>query len=237
MFDPISWHRGESWRTSRCLVFYVSPQSRLKQRRKHQKTMSRPWWSVSTWWFINEFAKYFQHALFIRLSAVNNEAFLKFRCGRVFSWPDICWISSSCSQLSCWCKLFQHQRIIRLHVSYGVLWRWSSVFRLVIQQCHDHRHLSMPLHSNWFCLTSSSFLSTKDFNECDPSGLSSEYQHLAHICHDDANCTNTKGSYYCGCLNGYSGLGEYCTGIVLGILALNGDVSWKENAKRINNGQ
>ena len=51
-----------------------------------------------------------------------------------------------------------------------------------------------------------------DINECNPSGLSSEYQHLAHICHDDANCTNTKGSYYCACLEGYSGSGEHCTG-------------------------
>ena len=52
----------------------------------------------------------------------------------------------------------------------------------------------------------------QDINECDPSGLSSEYQHLAHICHDDANCTNTKGSYYCACLEGYSGNGISCQG-------------------------
>ena len=58
----------------------------------------------------------------------------------------------------------------------------------------------------------------EDINECDPSGLPFKYQHLAHICHDDANCTNTKGSYYCTCLNGYSGLGEYCTGTVLVII-------------------
>lgn len=55
---------------------------------------------------------------------------------------------------------------------------------------------------------------SKDINECDPSELSSKYQHLAHICHDDANCTNTNGSYYCTCLRGYSGSGEHCTGKV-----------------------
>ena len=53
---------------------------------------------------------------------------------------------------------------------------------------------------------------SKDINECDPSGLSSEYQHMAHICHDDANCTNTEGSYYCACLDGYSGNGSDCDG-------------------------
>jgi len=52
----------------------------------------------------------------------------------------------------------------------------------------------------------------EDIDECNASELSSEYQHLAHICHDDANCTNTKGSYHCGCLDGYSGSGEQCTG-------------------------
>ena len=93
----------------------------------------------------------------------------------------------------------------------------------------------MPSQLNWFGWTKLlfSFLFSKDINECDPSGLSSEYQHLDHICHDDANCTNTKGSYYCGCLNGYSGLGEYCTGTVLGILSLNSECV----KKRINNGK
>ena len=31
-------------------------------------------------------------------------------------------------------------------------------------------------------------------------------------CHADANCTNTKGSFYCTCLNGYSGDGVLCSG-------------------------
>ena len=92
---------------------------------------------------------------------------------------------------------------------------FNNAMIIVTYQCQvtqiDH-------FSAW--LNSSTVLS-KDINECDPSGLSSEYQHLAHICHDDANCTNTKGSYYCGCLDGYSGLGEYCTGTVLGIFAFN----------------
>ena len=51
-----------------------------------------------------------------------------------------------------------------------------------------------------------------DIDECDPSGLSPDYQHLAHICHGDANCTNTKGSYNCGCQEGYAGNGNQCDG-------------------------
>lgn len=51
-----------------------------------------------------------------------------------------------------------------------------------------------------------------DVNECYPSEISEEYKHLAHYCHDDANCTNTKGSFYCTCLNGYSGNGVTCLG-------------------------
>lgn len=31
-------------------------------------------------------------------------------------------------------------------------------------------------------------------------------------CHADANCTNTKGSYYCTCHTGYSGDGVTCQG-------------------------
>ena len=33
-----------------------------------------------------------------------------------------------------------------------------------------------------------------------------------HNCHYDANCTNTKGSFYCACLDGYAGNGISCLG-------------------------
>ena len=51
-----------------------------------------------------------------------------------------------------------------------------------------------------------------DVDECLPDKISNEYLHLAHNCHADANCTNTKGSFYCTCLNGYSGNGVTCMG-------------------------
>lgn len=31
-------------------------------------------------------------------------------------------------------------------------------------------------------------------------------------CHDDANCSNTDGSYDCTCKSGYIGNGTYCEG-------------------------
>lgn len=33
-----------------------------------------------------------------------------------------------------------------------------------------------------------------------------------HNCHADSNCSNTKGSFYCTCLTGYSGDGVHCVG-------------------------
>ena len=71
-----------------------------------------------------------------------------------------------------------------------------------------------------------------DIDECNLSGLSHEYKHLAHKCHGDANCTNTKGSYNCGCQEGYRGSGEKCEGeLDLNLNALHSKglvlLSWK----------
>ena len=51
-----------------------------------------------------------------------------------------------------------------------------------------------------------------DVNECFPDQISAEYRHLAHNCNVDANCSNTKGSFYCTCHTGYSGDGVTCIG-------------------------
>ena len=46
-------------------------------------------------------------------------------------------------------------------------------------------------------------ISFLDINECTAG---------THNCHADANCTNTKGSFYCTCHTGYSGDGVTCVG-------------------------
>ena len=59
-----------------------------------------------------------------------------------------------------------------------------------------------------------------DIDECDQGGLSSDHQNLAHSCHDDAQCSNTNGSYYCACLEGYSGSGRNCGGRSTNVVCL-----------------
>ena len=51
-----------------------------------------------------------------------------------------------------------------------------------------------------------------DINECTES---------PSVCHQNANCTNTNGSYSCQCLTGYNGDGNLdCAGTVIYIAQL-----------------
>ena len=52
----------------------------------------------------------------------------------------------------------------------------------------------------------------KDISECEDKSLAPHHTNYSHNCHDDANFTNTKGSFYCTCHHGYSGDGVICTG-------------------------
>ena len=48
-----------------------------------------------------------------------------------------------------------------------------------------------------------SLFAVPDINECTTN---------THNCHDNANCTNTNGSFACECWNGFTGDGKNCTG-------------------------
>ena len=49
-------------------------------------------------------------------------------------------------------------------------------------------------------------------------------------CHENANCTNTEGSYSCSCNDGYSGSGTECTGRKL---ATSSDIRLKHLCKQL----
>ena len=67
-------------------------------------------------------------------------------------------------------------------------WR---IFYLPLIYGHNHGRLLSKLHC-----------SLLDINEC----------LQPNICHDQASCTNTHGSYMCACNEGYSGDGSSCAG-------------------------
>ena len=75
----------------------------------------------------------------------------------------------------------------------------------------------------WFNTLTRFSIGFLDINECAPDALSANHTHYANDCHDDSNCTNTKGSFYCTCLNGYSGNGVNCVGKPLCISPFEGE--------------
>ena len=57
------------------------------------------------------------------------------------------------------------------------------------------------------CVISNKYIcSFTDYDECELNDT---------LCHKDATCTNTRGSYRCDCNTGYTGDGEtYCNSIL-----------------------
>lgn len=74
---------------------------------------------------------------------------------------------------------------------------FNSGWRLLL---YDMIHL----HHFSYCFSQQVFVSILDINECVVG---------SHNCHADSNCSNTKGSFYCTCLTGYSGDGVGCVGM------------------------
>ena len=98
-------------------------------------------WS-HVWWLVwagtlypSKFAKFLtkwctlqiQLPMLLRLYKTVFEKDIMFLCNFVYFryW----WMCYRNSQLSLWRQLHQHQGFVLLHVSYGILWRWSGVYR------------------------------------------------------------------------------------------------------------
>ena len=81
---------------------------------------------------------------------------------------------------------------------------------LAIQQKVENSHCLHSLtqerlmHGN-FCIILKSHFFICDFIDIDECKGN-------HSCHENANCTNTNGSYVCDCQPGYNGNGQNCTG-------------------------
>ena len=64
-----------------------------------------------------------------------------------------------------------------------------------------------------FNMTNILSIMASDINECSVSELATHHGKYRHNCHANANCTNTKGLFYCSCHTGYSGDGVQCVGM------------------------
>ena len=86
-----------------------------------------------------------------------------------------------------------------MHILFCFLLQSTENLQFIVRHHIDVPNSGIPIHFS-------------DIDECLPQELSANHSHYAHNCHYDANCTNTKGSFYCTCHVGYSGDGVTCLG-------------------------
>ena len=139
--------------------------------------------------------------------------------GPVFAEPQVIWLVSSDGLLV---YLKMHLELAK----FLLLFKYFIIQCIWAEQAEIGQHLRLMKNSGyeteggrclgrlnmWFTHSVINPFISIDVNECYPSEISKEYKNLSHNCHGDANCTNTKGSFYCTCLNGYSGDGIMCVG-------------------------
>ena len=67
-------------------------------------------------------------------------------------------------------------------------------------------NFSSALFFSFYLISFFTFHVLLDIDECSNGG---------HACDENANCTNTKGSHFCTCKEGYTGAGKSCQGTLL----------------------
>ena len=88
-------------------------------------------------------------------------------------------------------------------VGQGTCWMKMALTALV--RCHARKMLARCLMTfNYYMFCTSLYV---DINECGSDDLNN--------CHENAQCTNTEGSFICSCNPGYTGDGVNCTSKLL----------------------
>ena len=86
----------------------------------------------------------------------------------------------------------------------------------------DGRACSGTLHSFLKVMLVNSFFYIYIVNFCTYTFFAfvdiDECNNGSHVCDVNANCTNTNGSHYCSCKEGYTGDGRSCSGTLNSLL-------------------
>ena len=98
----------------------------------------------------------------------------------------------------------QQVRKVDGKVTFAVFHQFSLIF-IKISQIHSHCFWSVLYHSSSRVMRITLECCLSDMDECSHPEL--------NVCHPDATCLNTEGSFKCLCKQGFSGDGiDFCTG-------------------------